>query len=209
MVARESATYPQPWKPQLLTNLLRLVFRLSVLNEYEVLLGYSDFEGLVATAAGAAGFGSGWHYTLRSLRLSKWQPSTGGNPAKPRVTSSTILTPMLADDEARPLLADHLLGPKVFPSERLRDRLSNEGAGWSLGMGAVQHLRVLANLADQVSRSESPAARTELMQDKLSSARGLLDTVRRDGFAVAPTYEARIMVMQTALRDLIASESLP
>ena len=54
VVGRRKAVYPpMPWERGNLFNLLRTIFTLSVVNEYEVVWGFADVDGLMGLAAGA------------------------------------------------------------------------------------------------------------------------------------------------------------
>lgn len=63
-------------------NILFLILSLK-LNGYEVVWGYSDILGAVATCAGLDASASGWSGTLRNFSLSRFGPAAAGG-ARPR-----------------------------------------------------------------------------------------------------------------------------
>jgi len=153
LVARQRGGYPQlPWEPSRLTNLLRLIYNLSVVNEYTVIWGYSDIDGLLGLGAGANGIGSGWHYTLRSFTPGKWQPSTstGGRPPAARVYLSRLWAPVRAEVEAASLyrsrFRDELFSPTLI--QRFADR---DFSTWTRSEAQEHHLSMLSRVGSRVS----------------------------------------------------------
>jgi hypothetical protein len=105
IVSRRTPTYPPlPWETVALTNLLRLIYTLTALNEYEVYWGYADVDGLLGIAAGATAVAAGWTYGLRQFGVERYsEQRAGGAPAVPRVYAAGIMSDLRhneADDIA-------------------------------------------------------------------------------------------------------------
>ena len=202
VVARTAGSdYPAAWDKERLTNLYRLVYRLRVLNEYEVVLGYSDVDGLGAVAVGA-GMGSGWFHSQRRFQEAKWKPSTGGAPAQPRFLSNRLLVPLRAD-EARSLID---AGEDKWVAATTVDRAPLKGL-YTIADARIQHLRTLASLAAEVG-SVPVAQRPALLQRKLLTARQQLERLGHGQLARGLTYANQLSAISVALDNLRMAEGL-
>lgn len=206
VVVRTSSDYPQPWNPTRLANMLRLIHRLRVLNDYEVVLGYSDFEGLLAQAAGARAFASGWFYSLRAFTELKWQPSSGGRAAKARATSPPLMTAFRAEDEGSRLARSALAG-QVFPDADLEDRLSREPAGIALPESWLQHLEVLGEEANALEAAGSLRSQRQRLRGQLDDAVSLFEALRDENVLLPPFYQTRVSSYLAAVAEFEALEN--
>jgi hypothetical protein len=200
-------SYPAMWNPSHLTNLLRLIYSLSQLNEYEVLAGYSDVEGILQVAAGASGSAAGWFYSLRAFSDSKWQPSSGGRQAIPRAFSVGLLTPLLAVGEGEQVARSEL-AVDAYPDEAVRTALSSNPEGWSLVDAANHHLSSLAMVVNDVARQNPIAARLDSVEARLVDARGRLATLEQQGVPFSGAYGQRLDAFRRALDDFRTLESI-
>lgn len=200
--------YPPLWDEQILTNILRLVHRLSVLNSYRLLWGYADVAGLLGVAAGASGFGSGWFYSLRTFSPSKWQPSSGGAQAVPRVFASGLLTALEAQSEGR-AVARSALAAEAFPGRRTRRRIADHTQGWGQTDAWYQHLKSLASVGAQVAR-RTPGTGTALdfTDERIRQASARLETLRRSGVTLRPAYANTLDTYSAALRRFRTAEGV-
>ncbi len=200
-------SYPAMWNPSLLTNLLRLVYSLSQLNEYDVLAGYADIEGVLQVAAGASGSASGWFYSLRAFTDSKWQPSSGGRQATPRAFSSGLLTPLLAVGEGEQV-AKSQLGAVAYPNDELRSELANHPDEWSLVKAASQHLSELAVVVNDVADQGSVGARLDAVEARLANAHAALDDLENQGVPFSGAYVQRLETFRRAVDSFRTLESV-
>lgn len=206
VIVRTSSDYPQPWNQTRLTNLLRLIHRLSVPNEYEVILGYSDAEGLLAQAAGAHAFGSGWYYTLRAFTELKWQPSSGGRAAKARVTSTPLMSSFRAEDEGYRIALSGIANA-VFPDSALADRLIRAPTDWGLPESWLQHLAVLGDSANVLESSGLLREQREHLRRTLSNALSMFQDLRDENVLLPPHYQTRVATYLSALAEFEAEEN--
>ena len=98
IIRRNSQSYPVALDPVHLENLLYLVYALAEINEYEVICGYSDFEGILLQAVGARAFGCGWYGNLRQFSFERFAQSTGGQRPRPRYSSLPLLNSILINE---------------------------------------------------------------------------------------------------------------
>jgi hypothetical protein len=199
-------SYPAMWNPSHLTNLLRLIYSLSQLNEYKVLVGYADVEGILQIAAGASGSAAGWFYSLRAFSDSKWQPSSGGRQAIPRAFSVGLLTPLLAVGEGEQV-AQSGLAADAFPDEAVRLALGTNPEGWSLVDAASHHLGELAMIVNDVAKQNPISARLDAVETRLVDAHGRLVTLAQQ-VAFSGAYRQRLETFRRALHDFRTLESV-
>jgi hypothetical protein len=200
-------SYPAMWNPSHLTNLLRLIYSLSQLNEYEVLAGYSDVEGVLQIAAGASGSAAGWFYSLRAFSDTKWQPSSGGRQAIPRAFSLGLLTPLLAVGEGEQVARSDL-ALDAYPDEGVRTALSNNPDGWSLVDAASYHLSALAMIVNDVAEQHPIAARLDAVEARLADAHGRLVALEQQGVPFSGAYGQRLETFRRALEAFRTLESV-
>lgn len=193
IVAGDGRGYPTATTdPFRLRNVLSLIYRLSVLNEYQVLWAYSDFLGILGLAAGATGAASGWHYSLRQFSEDKWKPAGFGRPPNARVTSPLLMAPLEAEAETTAVLNTTLAG-NIFPSQGLRAFFEENGAtAWTRAQAQVQHLEVLASIAKEITEHGNVSDRLDDIQERLAGALSGFDELERRGVALATGYQAKI-----------------
>jgi hypothetical protein len=200
-------SYPGLWDPSRLTNLLRLIYSLSELNEYEVLSGYSDIEGVLQVAAGASGSAAGWFYSLRAFSDSKWQPSSGGRQAVPRAFSTGLLTPFLAIGEGEQVARSEL-GEDAYPDEDVREVLTGNPEGWSLSNAGYHHLGALAMIVNDVAGRGAVPARLDAAETRLQDAHGRLVSLEQMGVPFSGPYRQRLETFLGALAAFRALENV-
>lgn len=199
---RQGNSYPLAWSTQRLTQLLRLIYRLAGPNEYEVILGYSDVEGLAACALGAS-MATGWFYSQRRFTEAKWRPTKGGSPALARFTSDRLLVPLLAD-EARALVArGYESEVHSLSSERQRLR-----AGYGISESRSQHLRTMGRMAKRYSTGSSETGKVALLNAALTRAEATLRTLATQVLPGATTYANQISAVRTSLSAAAESEGV-
>ena len=212
VIARRDRPYPQIWESTLLTNLLRIVYRLGVLNRYTVIWGFTDVAGLLSLAAGAGAFGCGWFYSLRNFTSAKWIPKKGGGVPTARVLSPGFLSPVEALGEGGPI-ARSSVGEIAFPARELRSRLSNDEP-IPVGEARLQHLQALGRMAADLG-SEGPARSTsdvlglvERVDEILAAAQAGLTEAERLGIALATRYHTGVNQFRQALNSFVEHEDL-
>lgn len=205
VVARGRENYPQPWDPARLANFLRLVYRLSVVNEFHVLAGYADLDGLTAIAAGASDVASGWYFSLRSFSESKWKPSTGGRAAKPRVTSAPLITPMQLEEAS--VVARSRFGPGAFPEAELRTRIASNPESWGLSDAWIQHLTSLQQLVAEIE-AVPREQRVEWLLDRLRAGWEGLKAISDSGTILSPHYRSYLESLGRGMRAFAEVEGL-
>ena len=114
LVNRSSSSYQLAMDPRAMENLLYFVHVLSHLNDYSVVVGYSDWLGFLLHAAGASATATGWHQSLRQFSMTRFEPAVGGRRPRKRYASSPLLS--------GPLIAPEL--EDIFRTGLLREALT-------------------------------------------------------------------------------------
>jgi hypothetical protein len=191
IVRSAGADYPSQWDPERLSHLYRIVYRL-VNNDYEVIVGYTDVDGLGCAALGA-GAATGWFHSQRRFQEAKWRPSDGGAQALPRFLSDGLLTPLRVE-EARDLIK---AGEDTVVSSRRseRDLLLTS---YDITTSRNQYLAAMARLNKRASELGDAEARVERL---LSDLRGAQKELKRLGGKMARglTYANQLERLSSAL----------
>ena len=206
IIGRRSA-YPSAWDRGPLSNLLRLVYRLQVLNEYRVILGYTDFTGVAATAMGASAVASGWNYRQRQFLSERWIPQSGGQAPVPRVTSEALLSPLYAQGEMESA-ARSALGAQILGDPGLRQRIAFQAASWRNAEAVLQHLEALGGCVREVEAAGDPSTRLDHLVQATAHASRLFDDLRRQGARIEAVHPTAAASLAAAVADARRAEGI-
>ncbi|WP_301171080.1 hypothetical protein [Brevibacillus nitrificans] len=99
IIVRNTSDYNQLFDNNTaLVNILTFIYSLSEINEFRVIMGYSDFLGLLYLSVGAYSIATGWHNSLRKFTMKRILPSTGGRQPRPRYSSAPLLNSILLSE---------------------------------------------------------------------------------------------------------------
>ncbi|HEY5528077.1 MAG TPA: hypothetical protein VIL51_01355 [Thermoleophilia bacterium] len=209
VVNRRSKDYPpRTWDSVGLANLLRIIYVLAELNEYELYFGYSDIVGQLGVAVGASAACSGWHYSLRTFNQQKWQPQPpGGRAPAPRYFVDKMWTTLRVDPELDALLRLPLRD-RIF-SQPFIDHFDAEGLdGWSRTDAQAQQLLTLSNRCSTIAARGGPRSRVDAVAGSLGGAGRLFAEIASTGVVLPPDYRSQVVAYQRALEHLDSQESL-
>lgn len=209
IVNRRSKDYPpRTWDYIKLANLLRIIYILSELNEYEIYFGYADIVGQLGIAVGATAAASGWHYGLRSFNQQKWQPQpAGGRAPAPRYFAGKLWTSLRAEPETDALLRLSLRD-KIFRSGFVDYYDSSGLSDWTRSDAQIQHLALLAERNAKIAGLTTATERVELVMKSLESAERLFAEIATTGAVLPPDYRSQVATYRRAIDHLNDHESL-
>lgn len=207
IVSQSGANYPATWDPNRLANVLRVIYALSELNEYEVIWAYSDICGLAGLSVGAEGLASGWYNSLRMWTPNKWMQQSGGHAANPRVLLAPLLSPLLADGEAQSV-ANTALGPEIFGDAAMLTQFQQRDPHWGLPAAWYQHLHALATIAAGLDSSEPVIGRIGQLDRVVTDAINLLSQLEKEGAALSPAHKNRLTAIQRAVSKFATDERI-
>lgn len=148
---------------------------LTTINEYDVIVGYSDWHSFLLEAAGVTHTGTGWYQNLRQFSLARFQPSSGGRRPRKRYSSATLLSSPLINPELQDIHLANLL-PRVLSGSN-HDAILQNGpatgeANWTDEISCLSHWYSLNALSQRLSALSTQSARIQkaerLMQDALT-----------------------------------------
>ncbi len=173
IVKRSSSQYMTQMEPVVLENLLYLVYVLSELNRYEVVVGYADIIGILLHAVGAKVTACGWFNSLRQFSLARFQPSTGGRAPRPRYTSIPLLNSILVLPELdliyrAGLINDVLSGTSC--DKILRPNPAN--AAWTPDISCLHHWEAVHSTIKTLSHA-SINQRLAIMMGMIAKAQAI------------------------------------
>lgn len=207
LVIGRRTPYPAAWDRVALCNLLRIIYRLRILNEYRVVVGYADTGGLAAIAMGADAIASGWNYRQRHFLSERWVPRAGGQAPVPRVTSGPLMSALLGLGEMD-AASRSAIGPQVLPDDVLRGRLASRPESWSNPQAVVQHLEVLSGVVADLEAVGDVPARLDYLAAAASEARRLMVGLARNGVRVDPVHNTALLSLAAAGADARAAEGI-
>jgi len=148
---------------------------LTTINEYDVIVGYSDWHSFLLEAAGVTHTATGWYQNLRQFSLARFQPSSGGRRPRKRYSSAPLLSCPLINPELQDIYMANLL-PRVL-SESSHDAILQNGptsgeANWSDEISCLAHWYSLNALSQRLSALPTQSGRIleaeRLMQNALT-----------------------------------------
>jgi len=200
LIVEGTSQYPPLWDAAQLANVLRFIYRMSVVNQYEVIWGYSDLAGVFGLAAGATAMASGWHYSARRFTRGSWTPSSGGRQPRPRVLIPTLLHPIdAASVSERWRDAGVLEGLPAAAQQLLIEGEFDRTDSWT------QHLSALSTIANNLGDLPllDRVGEATIMLERAMEAVGSLDD---QGIAIEPGVSARLGEFQGAMDRFIRDE---
>src|SRR5699024_7444996 len=176
---RASIPYPATmWDVDRLTNVLRMIYTLTEINDYQLIWGYSDLEGLLGVAAGATGVATGWYNSLRRFSTNKWQPQSGCAQPIPRRFVTALLSSLRLDREVSAFPRD-LTG--FSPLNSTADALFyddiDDSETWRRPLAQKHHLISIGELTNRLVDMPNPAARLDALGSWLDNSIELFEAL--------------------------------
>ena len=206
IIGTPGKSYPLLWDPECLSNILRVVYTLTELNQYELIWGYSDIVGVIGLSVGATGAATGWYNSLRMWKPEKWIPQRGGRQATPRVFVESLLSAIERNREATSI-ARTRLSTEVFPDQNERHRLTGEQP-WGIADSWNQYLNAMAQLHLNVDHSLDISIRLLDFHQRLQGAVAMLNRVQALGIPLDVTHSSRLNAIVQAIDMFTAAEDL-
>jgi hypothetical protein len=209
LVSRRTSSYPPVyWETPNLANLLRLIHILSVVNEYEVIWGYADVDGLLGIAAGANAVASGRSYGLRQFRVERYnEKRSGGARIVPRFYIPSLISD-LRTNEAEDVFHGTSFGRSFFPIDLQSDFDQRSFETATNPEAQTQHLAGLANDVSAVTDIDGLSARLDFVSMRIDSAVSAFHRLRQAGLELDPRYVSRLTSYTDALSAFRKSTAL-
>ena len=152
VVEPQDRSYPATLDADRLVNLMYMIYSWAELNDLKVLLGYSDFIGLLLRSVGAESQATGWFSGLRHFSRSRWQPSAGGRAPRPRYSSGPLLNSILKIPELSAAyqagMVDDCLSDTIYDADFFSQNPAD--VDWPMNIQCLHHWEVLSQLGEAI-----------------------------------------------------------
>lgn len=141
------------------------------LNDYKIIVGYSDWPGFMLEAVGADFTACGWYQNLRQFSMDRFQPRDGGRRPRKRYSSYKLLYSPLLSPELQDMYKVGILNQVLSGSEYDDLIINGPAAGnrqWTDPVSCFAHWFSLAKLSEIVSSYQQP-------QDRLREAISIIE----------------------------------
>lgn len=163
-------------KPGPLGHLMYTFYVLGNVNEYTVISGYEDLEGVLLHASGVAATACGWSRGIQAFNLENLYVQTGppgGTSPRARYTSGPLLStlkffPEIRDIDKAGKLSRILSGGVLDAS--LKNALARNLSSWDRRTEAHQHWQTLSSLVARITQHPTTKERVKIAADLLSDA---------------------------------------
>lgn len=197
---RSAAAYPSTgWDANRLANAMRMIYTLTEINDYDLLWGYSDIEGLLGVAVGATGAATGWHNSLRRFSVDKWRPKTGGAQPIPRRFVSSLLSPLRLEGElsvtTRTGASSSLTASNA---DNVFQNFTNDSESWKRGIAQKHHMISVGDLVTDLAGLTVPL-RLDTVQEWIRESLNHFRQFDTQGLIFERSYVNKLNVLAKAL----------
>lgn len=173
-VRREEKNSALEIEPNILSKLMYFNYILSYINEYEVILGYTDFVGIPLYCTGIKSISTGWFNGSKQFTLSKFQPSTGGRRPLARYTSKELLNCILQIPELQTTFDLGMIKSVISNSQYDSVlKVNPGGVPWPPDVQCLQHWEVLSEITKKIDTINSIAGKLDYTLDLIDKAKVL------------------------------------
>lgn len=189
VVARPAGGYQQTFSWEKMTEWLQMIHSLGVRSKFEVVCGYTDFLSLPAAAVGASASGTGWFNSLRQFGVKRFQPSSGGRPAKERYSSAPLLNSIFLQELINCFdvnTIDRVLTGTPYDLQFRKSRPSAED--WPSSKSVLHHWATIKRLFDQIGESHqhNVKSRLDILERLIHDAKQLYVYLKDRGLQFDP-----------------------
>lgn len=185
---------------------------LTTINEYDVIVGYSDWHSFLLEAAGVTHTATGWYQNLRQFSLARFRPSSGGRRPLKRYSSAPLLSCPLINPELQDIHLANLL-PLVLSGSTYDAILQNgpaEGeANWTDEISCLAHWYSLSALSQRLSALPTQRRRIREAERFMQNALTLYAQLGSQNVSFNPiTGPDHILEWQDSLKEFRALAGL-
>lgn len=144
------------------------------LNDYKIIVGYSDWPGFLLETVGVDFTACGWYQNLRQFSMDRFQPRDGGSRPRKRYSSNKLLYCPLLSPELQDMYEVGILSQVLSGSEYDNLIINGPVAGnrrWTDSVSCFAHWFSLAKLSEIVSLHQQ-------MQDRLREAITIIENAK-------------------------------
>lgn len=208
IIRRNSASVQNAMESAPFGRLLYFCHVLTAINEYDVIVGYSDMHSFLLQAAGVTHTATGWYQNLRQFSLARFQPSSGGRRPRKRYSSAPLLSCPLINPELQDIYLANLL-PRVLSGSAHDGILQNGPASgeqsWSDEISCLAHWHSLNAITQRLSTLPTQPARIQESERLMRNALTLYSQLGSQNVSFEPsTGPDHIREWQDSLQEFRA-----
>nr|MBC8465848.1 hypothetical protein [bacterium] len=178
---------------------------LAAINEYKVIVGYSDWHSFLVKAMDVTHTACGWYQNLRQFSLARYQPSTGGRRPRKRYSSPALLSNPLITPELQDIYLAGLL-PTILSGSPHDSIIKNDPAtgevNWSEEVSCLTHWFSLNDISQRISRQPNALSRIQEVEQIIHDAMNLYRQLESNGVSFDPqTGPRHIVDWQDAVQE--------
>lgn len=190
IIRRNASTLQNAMEPSSFARFMYMCYVLAEINEYTVIVGYSDWHSFLLESVGVNFTASGWYQNLRQFSMARFLPPTGGRRPRKRYSSLPLLSSPLINTELQDIFMAGLLNTVLTGSENdavlSNGPLAGEG-NWSDSMATLTHWQCLSSLANRVKTNSTVTNRLQTALGLIQSAQNLYTRLSHSGINFGPT----------------------
>jgi len=179
-----------------MSHILYFCYKLSEVNSYKIVMGFTDWFGLLLSAVGVQYTASGWFQNLRQFTMDRFLPKDGGRPASKRYSSSPLLAcPLIVPDIRNIALSDRLEAVLTGSSYDQILRSDLTGGSWTPEISCLSHWYSLNAVTSRVEGQRK-------LSDRLQAAELVItESLQLHSFLQAHNIELEVKTGPNHIRE--------
>ncbi len=171
-------------------RLLYFCYVLADINDYNVIVGYSDWYSFLVKCVGVSYSACGWYQNLRQFSLARFRPSRGGRRPRKRYSTNKLLSSPLIIPELQDIYLLDMIS-HVLSSSPYDDILSNDPSSgernWTDEISCLAHWFSLNSLSNQIGTQTDTLTRIQKATQIIENVRTLYTRLEELGVSFDPS----------------------
>ncbi len=180
IINRKHPQYSPQFEDQKLNNIMYFIYSLRIINEFEIIAGYTDLVGILFHALDVSSTACGWFNGLRQFTFDRFLPSTGGKRPNPRYTSLPLLNTIQLRPDLHTIFENNYLNEVLSGSSF--DHIISTKTGnfdiWSMNDCILQHWESLSEIAKRIKKIDDFYDRLDYIQKMIKDSSSLYDKLK-------------------------------
>ncbi|MDY2637154.1 MAG: hypothetical protein SOV56_04375 [Phascolarctobacterium sp.] len=161
----------------ILSKIMYFLYNLSILNDFDLIIGYSDLISIPLAATCNASFGTGWFNNQKVFSLSNFVETTGGRRPRKRYTSSKLFnSPLLIPELTSIQKVGHL--KEVLSESPYNKALKNGIDYWTDEVSCLHNWHVLNSMLKEIEDKGDILDRMGYLNELLNKSKDLYTLLR-------------------------------
>lgn len=190
IIRRNANTLQHAMEAGSFARFMYMCYVLAEINEYTVVVGYSDWHSFLLESVGVDFTACGWYQNLRQFSLARYLPPTGGRRPRKRYSSAPLLSSPLINPELQDIYMAGLLSEVLTGGENDAILSTGPSAGevkWSDLIATITHWKCLSSLANQVAIGSKVTERLQKSLGLIQTAQNLYTRLAHSGINFDPS----------------------